>query len=1126
MSDPGRFCVSGSSSIGLTSEGSTEQEGSADAVASSKNSAASSSSSDEGNVVEEVGENVASQESLVRHCMEKFESGVKDTTLDKLQLPEDWIEEIKETWLAFVERSGSRQAAGEAVWDAVMELSPHLQKSFRFSRHVFAVRFMNGTSSLIADAGNPEALKDKAEKLAFQHMNAVSLDNVETFVTGITTAMDGELGHRFSEVSFQSFRVLFNYIGGIFLFVKREYGERVRRILRSWQDANKYSAEQREPSEVLGDVPAQAPGQKEPDVDLRTGGDNKAAQRKKVIETPQTFRDMFMFNASVMGYADTDWMSCTLDYLGAMANNADKPYRIQEECHVLALILNRHYVPKGRKTVSLVSFKTVLLASLRSVMPQDWDMDLEEAWTWFWGQIARTLSGCLAKVSRYRRSLQQLITNLSEDDLSTFRGSIFDKFFETSPGARNHLKVSATRLWYVVDNILLLAMEIYSEPSVKVQEVSAVGLRHVGMSIPSQFFAPLADALVESMKPYVDAGRQLALESLRWSMELLAQIMTRVNVEGSTLVMKAVSQNDPLALRRALAIAPRGQRVQEVLTVTVGSQSISPLYWSIETGHLACARTIIQDLMTIRGDRSTYYFGCDDLFHRHPDVISKMSALAPELLWPLLDGLIWRSRIVKGELRRAIYYVKNLIQDSSGNFSENIAFLAEHGDPQVIVHPAVMKAVDVIWYRLAMFRFVLQRLYSIFTLCVLLTGQSLLHGSTSRENIIVAACRGLTYVFGLGPLLCQHVLHFLRDAMARRMVRTIIGPIPRYLLSPEWFSSAVLLFVLIAMLSLEPVIWCLYYGSSQGDLLTRSCPQSDPVRDWYSAISALAVMLHWCLVLLDLSIFSTRVLAFLLACSYVASQVALTIAAAFFFVFSFATAINAMDHTLVELDGVQSWVLVLSQITLGTVPSDVWQSIHADASVQIMVGVFCIIMVTFVLNLLVAQMVASYGQCFTDLQGFARLNRTSHLAEMADRIPRRRWSAFLETLHLEEPLEFSEGDRGPAGGLQVLEPAKAHLVIQDSVQRFSGSTSPDTPWPEPKEHKDGFERLEQMLLKLRQTERRKGGHSSSGASGLSGRSPFSLSPESENSPRDAEPHPDSPTRSLPSPSRSLRVPDL
>ena len=35
-------------------------------------------------------------------------------------------------------------------------------------------------------------------------------------------------------------------------------------------------------------------------------------------------------------------------------------------------------------------------------------------------------------------------------------------------------------------------------------------------------------------------------------------------------------------------------------------------------------------------------------------------------------------------------------------------------------------------------------------------------------------------------------------------------------------------------------------------------------------------------------------------------------------------------------------------------------------------------------------------------------------------------------------MEFSDGDRGPAGGLQVLEPAKAHLVIQDyaAIEEF------------------------------------------------------------------------------------------
>ena len=36
-------------------------------------------------------------------------------------------------------------------------------------------------------------------------------------------------------------------------------------------------------------------------------------------------KDMFMFNASVMGYAETDWMRCILDHMGAMARNAEKP---------------------------------------------------------------------------------------------------------------------------------------------------------------------------------------------------------------------------------------------------------------------------------------------------------------------------------------------------------------------------------------------------------------------------------------------------------------------------------------------------------------------------------------------------------------------------------------------------------------------------------------------------------------------------------------------------------------------------------------------------------------------------------------------------------------------------------
>ena len=60
-----------------------------------------------------------------------------------------------------------------------------------------------------------------------------------------------------------------------------------------------------------------------------------------------------------------------------------------------------------------------------------------------------------------------------------------------------------------------------------------------------------------------------------------------------------------------------------------------------------CAQTILEDLLTIRADRDVYYYGCDDLFTRHPEVIKRLCVSAPTLLPTLLDGLVWRSRQTK-----------------------------------------------------------------------------------------------------------------------------------------------------------------------------------------------------------------------------------------------------------------------------------------------------------------------------------------------------------------------------------------------------------------------------------------------------------------------------------------------
>lgn len=118
------------------------------------------------------------------------------------------------------------------------------------------------------------------------------------------------------------------------------------------------------------------------------------------------------------------------------------------------------------------------------------------------------------------------------------------------------------------------------------------------------------------------------------------------------MVMRAINANSGKLLDKAVACASRSERGEWVLSVTVGSQSISPLLWAVETGALEAAEAILRDLLTIRADRDRYYYGVDLLFERHPDIIRRLCFDAPGLLPTLLDGLIWRSRLTEPRLCR------------------------------------------------------------------------------------------------------------------------------------------------------------------------------------------------------------------------------------------------------------------------------------------------------------------------------------------------------------------------------------------------------------------------------------------------------------------------------------------
>ena len=75
--------------------------------------------------------------------------------------------------------------------------------------------------------------------------------------------------------------------------------------------------------------------------------------------------------------------------------------------------------------------------------------------------------------------------------------------------------------------------------------------------------------------------------------------------------------------------------------------------------------------------------------------------------------------------------------------------------------------------------------------------------------------------------------------------------------------------------------------------------------------------------------------------------------------------------------------------------------------------------IIFMLNLFIAKLNCSYQPTYSDMVGFARLNRGWIVIETMPSVARERWTTFVVGLKLEDRVEFGVGDLGLAGGLRI-----------------------------------------------------------------------------------------------------------
>lgn len=994
-------------------------------------------------------------------------SDINVSSFEELIVDRSIISAAQGAWHTFISSASSREAAGEAIYAALFDSAPSLQSLFTTPRAVQAMRFMNGLASFVSALDEPPKLKMLVESLGFGHLHLdVTVPRVVIFRDAILDLLSVELGSRLIAPAKLGWKKLLEYVGGAIIFCKAHYAERINTLTTSWKMANHEdtSAEDAEGDVAQEDIVAvqkkdplgknnetHADGNEK--ADDGTGGSAAGNQLRSI---PRNFVDMFRFNSAVMGMGNRMWMIEVLACFHNVVTNVANSSRLQEECDVLSLRINR----LKESGINLSEFKSCMLASLRSLLPGSWNTAHEVAWSWLWENVERLIkhSPFFVRGNALERAYAKLLDGLEEDQKYELRANIYVLFFTSTPAGQDFFKQSNAYLHIIAEKVLEMALEFYRDPIKMIDDISALGLRHVGYAIPIEYFAPFVSACIEVlMQLKVD---EVAIDSLKCSLGLVAKMLTRTITEGSTLVMKAINFNSKKMTLKSISCAPRGERASWMLVVQVGTQDISPLAWAIQSGAQEAATAMLQDLLTIRADRDKYYYGMDDLFMRHPDVVKMLLDDAPALLPPLLNGLIWRSRVNEGGYRRVNYYIKHLVVDAEGQPAMALPWIVATKDPKIVCHSVMVLLNDLVWGHVVYRMFLLGKLWLFFTILVFMASQN---RDLAEVPEAIFACRCFVYCCSMGLLIYRHTKSTILSVQAGELMPFLCLKIPSYL--REWQESCSLgvTVSLFAMFCLEPILQCWRKGEGDFD---PSCKEGKGLEFPYSCCAFCAMFFYW-ILLVDLSVFSNRVASYVLICGQLTSELLLYLIALAVALLAFSSAISCLDQEdIEEFQGIPIGFLNLFDMSLHMYSK--YEELKEEAVVLFCSYVFLVCVSIFLSNLLVAQLHSVYSSTFEDMVGFARLGRLQVIVDTLPRVSRNRWGRFMDAMEFDKRIEFNEGDVGVSGGMQVLEPASANPTTVDQIRRYGGSTSPSMQWPDEEngDEDDRFERLEKLVLNL------------------------------------------------------------
>ena len=99
------------------------------------------------------------------------------------------------------------------------------------------------------------------------------------------------------------------------------------------------------------------------------------------------------------------------------------------------------------------------------------------------------------------------------------------------PSGQEHFKQSASRLALIANRVLDMSHEIFKYPYRMVDEISALGLRHVGYAVPIEYFGPFVSSCIETLQAEI-SGAEGVMDSFAWSLGLVSPHVSENHQRG------------------------------------------------------------------------------------------------------------------------------------------------------------------------------------------------------------------------------------------------------------------------------------------------------------------------------------------------------------------------------------------------------------------------------------------------------------------------------------------------------------------------------------------------------------------------------------------------------------------